>query len=40
MNPSNLTNKQLGELDSLFQLVSQRQKQDFGNINASNKQDG
>ena len=37
MNPSNLTNKQLSELDSLFELVSQRQKKDFGNINASNK---
>ncbi len=26
MNPPNLTNKQLSELDSLFELVSQRQK--------------
>ena len=40
MNPPNLTNKQLTELDSLFELVSQRQKKDFGNINASNKPDG
>ena len=40
MNPPNLTNKQLSELDSLFELVSQRQKKDFGNINASNKADG
>ena len=40
MNPPNLTNKQLGELDSLFELVSQRQKKDFGNISASNKADG
>ena len=40
MNPPNLTNKQLGELDSLFELVSQRQTKDFGNISASNKEDG
>ena len=40
MNPPNLTNKQLSELDSLFKLVSQRQTKDFGNINASNKADG
>ena len=40
MNPQNLTNKQLSELDSLFELVSQRQKKDFGNISASNKADG
>ena len=26
MNPPNLTDKQLSELDSLFKLVSQRQK--------------
>ena len=32
MNPPNLTNKQLSELDSLFELVSQRQSKDFGNI--------
>jgi len=29
MNQPNLTNKQLSELDSLFELVSQRQKKDF-----------
>ena len=40
MNKQNLTNKQLKELDSLFELVSQRQLKDFGNINASNKKDG
>ena len=40
MNPPNLTYKQLNELDSLFELVSQRQKKDFGNISASNKADG
>ena len=40
MNPPNLTNKQLSELDSLFELVGQRQKKDFGNISASNKADG
>ena len=40
MNQPFLTNKQLSELDSLFDLVSQRQKKDFGNISASNKADG
>ena len=40
MNQTNLTNKQLSELDSLFELVSQRQIKDFGNISASNKADG
>ena len=40
MNQTNLTNKQLRELDSLFELVSQRQLKDFGNISASNKPDG
>jgi len=40
MNQSNLTNKQLSELDSLFELVSHRQIEDFGNISASNKEDG
>ena len=40
MNPPNLTNKQLRELDYLFELVSQRQTKDFGNISASNKADG
>ena len=29
MNPPNLTNKQLSELDYLFELVSQRQTKDF-----------
>ena len=36
----NLTDKQLLELNSLFDLVSERQLQDFGNISASNKKDG
>ena len=40
MNQPNLTNKQLSKLDSLFELVSQRQINDFGNISASNKEDG
>jgi len=40
MNQQFLTNKQLSELDSLFELVSQRQTKDFGNISASNKADG
>ena len=40
MNKPNLTNEQLSELDSLFELVSQRQLKDFGNISASNKSDG
>ena len=40
MNQPNLTKKQLSELDSLFELVSQRQLKDFGNISASNKTDG
>ena len=40
MNQSNLTNRQLSELDSLFEVVSQRQIKDFGNISASNKADG
>ena len=40
MNPANLTDKQLIELDSLFELVSHRQNKDFGNISASNKADG
>ena len=38
MNSPNLTKKQLNELDSLFELVSQRQIKDFGNISASIKQ--
>ena len=40
MNHPTLTNKQLNELDSLFEFVSERQIQDFGNISASNKADG
>ena len=40
MKESNLTNKQLRDLDSLFELVSQRQIKDFGNIRANNKADG
>ena len=40
MNNSELTNKQLRELDSLFKEVSKRQIKDFGNISASNKSDG
>ncbi len=40
MNQPNLTNEQLCELDSLFELVSQRQIKDFGNISADNKADG
>ena len=40
MNQPTLTKKQLSELDSLFELVSKRQINDFGNISASNKADG
>ena len=40
MNKNTLTNKQLKALDALFELVSDRQLQDFGNISASNKSDG
>ena len=40
MNPTYLTYKQLSELDSLFELVCQRQIKDFGNISARNKADG
>ena len=40
MNLQNLTTKQLSELDSLFELISDRQIKDFGNISASNKEDG
>ena len=40
MNQPNLTNHQLTELDSLFELVSQRQIKDFGNISARHKADG
>ena len=40
MSLPNLTNNQLSALDSLFELVCQRQIKDFGNISASNKADG
>jgi myo-inositol-1(or 4)-monophosphatase len=40
MNLPNLTHNQLSQLDSLFELVSERQIKDFGNISASNKADG
>ncbi len=40
MNQPNLTKHQLSKLESLFELVSQRQLRDFGNISASNKADG
>jgi len=40
MNKNNLTNQQLKDLDSLFELVSNRQLKDFGNITASHKTDG
>ena len=40
MNHTNLTNEQLEDLDSLFEIVSARQLKDFGNISASNKSDG
>ena len=40
MTYPNLTNNQLNQLDSLFELVSQRQIKDFGNISAKNKADG
>ena len=40
MNKTDLTNKQLRELDSLFKEVCKRQIKDFGNISASNKSDG
>lgn len=40
MNKNNLTSQQLKDLNSLFELVSNRQLQDFGNISASNKSDG
>ena len=40
MKHTNLTFDQLNKLDSLFELVSQRQLRDFGNISASNKADG
>ena len=40
MNNQNLNKKQLKDLDSLFEVISQRQLKDFGNISASNKSDG
>ena len=40
MNKRNLTQQQLKDLDQLFELVSQRQLSDFGNISAKNKSDG
>ena len=40
MNNKNLSNKQLNDLDSLFEIVSERQLKDFGKITASNKADG
>ena len=40
MNKNNLTSQQLKDLDSLFELVSDRQLKDFGNISARNKSDG
>ena len=40
MTRKSLTNQQLKELESLFDLVSDRQLKDFGNISASNKSDG
>ena len=40
-NPIDKLNQhQLKELDSLFDLISERQLKDFGNISASNKSDG
>ncbi len=40
-NPNDKLNQnQLKELDSLFDLISERQLKDFGNISASNKSDG
>ena len=40
MYKNNLSSQQLKDLDSLFELVSDRQLKDFGNISASNKSDG
>ena len=40
MRNNKLTKKQLKELDDLFNLISDRQLNDFGNITASNKSDG
>ncbi len=40
MNNQNLNKQQLKDLDALFEVISQRQLKDFGNISASNKSDG
>ena len=40
MNKNKLSHQQLNDLNSLFDLVSERQLKDFGNISASNKPDG
>ena len=40
MNKNKLTIQQLNDLNSLFNLVSDRQLKDFGNISASSKSDG
>ena len=40
MNRNNLTNQQLKDLNCLFELVSDRQLKDFGNISTKNKSDG
>ena len=40
MNNRKLNNKQLKDLNSLFDVISERQLNDFGNISASNKSDG
>ena len=40
MKKNNLTIQQFKDLDFLFELVSDRQLKDFGNISASNKSDG
>ena len=40
MNSNNLTNQQFKDLDLLFELVSNRQLQDFGKTSAKNKSDG
>ena len=40
MKKNNLTIQQFKDLDFLFELVSDRQLRDFGNISASNKSDG
>ncbi len=40
MNKNYLTDQQFKDLDSLFEIVSDRQLKDFGNISAINKSDG